>query len=295
MDTVCVLMSTYNGEKYLVEQIESILNQKRVIVYLFVRDDGSTDNTVDILKKYKSENKLEVYQDDENLGPANSFMKLLYDSSDYDYYAFADQDDIWLEEKLFVAIQKIKEKNSLPTLYCSNQLIYKDNRVGGVRFLHEPEHGLIEAICGNVFSGCTMVFNKELADIIKKKQHRPNSDVLRMRMHDTWVIAVAECIGDVIYDQNAYIKYRIHENNTVGLKKGKVKRVIEKLIGIQKKGGRSKLASNLIKITKLKDNKAQIVCAFAERNRIKLLKKEIINQCGENRMIFVIKVLLGWI
>ena len=140
-----------------------------------------------------------------------------------------------------------------------------------------------------------MVFDKDLADIIKKKQYRPNDDVLKMRMHDTWVISVAECVGDVIYDQNAYIKYRIHENNTVGLKKSKVKRVIEKLIGVQKKGGRSKLASNLIKITKLKDNKAQIVCAFAERNRIKLLKKEIINQCGENRMIFVIKVLLGWI
>lgn len=295
MNTVCVLMSTYNGEKYLAEQIESILNQKGVIVYLFVRDDGSTDNTVDILKKYQSENKLEVYQDEENLGPANSFMKLLYDSFDYDYYAFADQDDIWLEEKLFVAIQKMKEKNNLPTLYCSNQLIYKDNRVKGVRFLHEPEHGLIEAICGNVFSGCTMVFNKELADVIKKKQHRPNSDVLRMRMHDTWVIAVAECIGDVIYDQNSYIKYRIHENNTVGLKKGKVKRVIEKLIGIQKKGGRSRLASDLQKVKQLKDNKAQIVCAFAERNRNKLLKKEIISQCGENRIIFVIKVLLGWI
>ena len=108
--TVAVLMSTYNGEKYIKEQLDSIFNQKEVYVTLYVRDDGSTDNTLEIIKAYH--NDIILLPFDENKGPGLSFMTLLYHvmslSTQYDYYAFADQDDIWMDVKLNKAIQQIQ-------------------------------------------------------------------------------------------------------------------------------------------------------------------------------------------
>jgi rhamnosyltransferase len=126
---VCVLLSTYNGEAYLREQIDSILAQIDVSVELIIRDDGSKDSTVKIINEYKNQYVNVLILDSyKNLGPANSFMELLYASGDADYYAFAEQDDIWLPEKLSKAIGIIEHKNidgsSSPVLYASNQILY---------------------------------------------------------------------------------------------------------------------------------------------------------------------------
>nr|WP_294693530.1 glycosyltransferase [uncultured Blautia sp.] len=290
MDKICVLMSTYNGEKYLIEQIESILTQKDVEVTLVVRDDGSSDSTISILNEYQEQGKLSLISDNCNLGPACSFMKLLYGAEDFAYYAFADQDDIWRSEKLITAIAMIKDNEDVPALYCSNQWILEEGKIKGLRFTHK-EHGIVQAICGNVFSGCTMVFNKKLFDILKQVNNRPSIDVLKTRMHDTWVIAVAECTGVVVYDENSYIEYRIHENNTVGLKKGKIKRLKCRIINKNYRNGRSKLAAELIKLPIYDKKNYDIVKAFATRNRIGLLKKSIIKNSNDN--YFIIKTLFG--
>ena len=129
---IAVLMSSYNGEKYILKQIESILAQVGCEVHLFVRDDGSCDSTTEILKKYADEGKLEWYQGD-NLKPAKSFLKLLYESGEYDYYAFADQDDIWDNDKLSYGIQYLEKYQDKPAIYFSkaryidseDNLIYK--------------------------------------------------------------------------------------------------------------------------------------------------------------------------
>ena len=103
MDKVAILMSTYNGEKYLDEQIGSILAQEGVDVTLYIRDDGSSDRTAEIIKYYCKRYHNVSFTQGENLGVGNSFMQLVYDAKDvYDYYAFADQDDIWLRDKLSV-------------------------------------------------------------------------------------------------------------------------------------------------------------------------------------------------
>lgn len=290
MDRICVLMSTYNGEKYLVEQIESILAQKGVEVTLVVRDDGSSDATISILNKYQKQKKLSLIRDNTNLGPACSFMKLLYEAEDFDYYAFADQDDIWCKEKLITATSMIEGYKDISALYCSNQWILEDGKIKGLRFTHR-EHGIVQAICGNVFSGCTMVFNKKLFNALKQVNNRPSADVLKSRMHDTWVIAVAECIGIVVYDENSYIEYRIHANNTVGLKNSKVSRLKQKITNKSYRNGRSKLATELLKFPIQDKNVYDIVKAFSTKNRIGLLKKEIIKNSNDN--YFVIKTLLG--
>lgn len=291
MSKVCVLMSTYNGEKYLVEQIESILAQINVDVTLVARDDGSSDSTITILNTYSEKGKLILLKDDCNLGPACSFMNLLYESKDFDYYAFADQDDIWRKEKLVTAISMIKENENIPALYCSNQWIMVDGEITGLRFTQKMDHGIVQAICGNVFSGCTMVFNRKLADILKQRSNRPSSNTLKTRMHDTWVIAVAECTGVVVYDENSYIEYRIHANNTVGLKKGKLKRLKQKVINKRHRNGRTRLAADLIKLQIADENIYSIVKAFAMKDRKGLLKKSIIE--NSNDPCFIVKTFLG--
>ena len=97
-------MSTYNGQKYIRQQIDSILQQTNVEVNLLVRDDGSKDDTIKILDEYKQEGKL-TYYTGPNLGPQLSFLNLLNNCPKADYYAFADQDDYWEKDKLSTAVK----------------------------------------------------------------------------------------------------------------------------------------------------------------------------------------------
>ena len=101
---IAILMSTYNGASYLKEQIDS-LEKQDVPVDIFIRDDGSTDKTIDILKKYQSKPNVHI-EYGINLGYKKSFMTLLMKVNDYDYYAFCDQDDIWLPNKISCAVKK---------------------------------------------------------------------------------------------------------------------------------------------------------------------------------------------
>ena len=110
-----ILLSTYNGEKYLPELLESVLAQKDIYVDILARDDGSTDKTVEILKKY---DRVKVYGGN-NLKPAKSFLNLIWKADiNYDYYALCDQDDVWKEEKIISAVKCI-ENIDKPALYSS--------------------------------------------------------------------------------------------------------------------------------------------------------------------------------
>ena len=132
--TVCVYMSTYNGEKFLQQQIDSIFQQKNVNVTLLVRDDGSTDRTVDIIKAQKQ--KI-VLLEGMNIGAENSFMELLYYEQDADYYAFSDQDDVWMPDKLCTAIGKLVGVKGAGLYACN--LYYTDENLNilGTVFSHQ--------------------------------------------------------------------------------------------------------------------------------------------------------------
>ena len=210
MDKVQVLLSTYNGEKYIQEQIESILKQKDVEISLLIRDDGSCDKTLEIIENFKKENSNIEYYYGENLGPAKSFMDLVNKSGDFDYYAFSDQDDVWKPEKLISAISKLKQ-SAKPSLYMSALEIVDENlnfietkKVNG-NFCFEGE------MIKNFATGCTQVLNKSLIEIIKN--YTPNYII----MHDSWITRVCYAIGgNVIIDDNSYIMYRQHQGNVLG-------------------------------------------------------------------------------
>ncbi len=219
MDKVAVLMSTYNGEKYLNEQIDSILAQDGVDVILYIRDDGSSDRTAEIIKDYCNRYNNISFTQGENLGVGNSFMQLVYDSGDeHDYYAFADQDDVWDVDKIKKAIELIGDSGG-PMLYGSNQeLIDKNKNKLGLRYSRKYSMPIqLESIFQtNQISGCTFVFNRELKILLSEEKRRPSKGLLKNRIHDVWVANVAALYNGIVYDDTPHIKYRQHESNVIG-------------------------------------------------------------------------------
>lgn len=223
---VAVLMSTYNGEKYLKDQIDSILGQAGDFqLDLWVRDDGSKDRTTEILDEYASCGKLKWYAG-KNLKPAYSFLDLLKNCVGYDYYAFADQDDLWVQGKLNAGIQAIKEYN-VPALYCANAELVDHNlkTLGRYVYKKEPKLDFTTLLCSGGLLGCTMVFNSALAELVQK-YHLPGNIV----MHDFYISLL--CLakeGEIVYDNVSYMKYRQHINNVVGVDYGIIRTIKSRL------------------------------------------------------------------
>lgn len=210
---VQILMSTYNGERFLREQLESLLHQSWKNLEILIRDDGSNDRTPDILQEYGAKYKQVKIFLEENQGVNRSFFALL-EKSDADYVAFCDQDDIWLEGKMEAGIRKLEGEQG-PALYCSNKILVdsKGNLMEKQdRRTRIPGFGnaVVECIC----TGCTTVMNRKMAEIIKDRL--PSHAIL----HDWWCYLAATYMGKVIFDEHAYIKYRQHERNVVGAKAG---------------------------------------------------------------------------
>lgn len=219
MSGIVVLMSTYNGERYLREQLDSIFTQKDVDVCLSVRDDGSKDSTLEILCEYKKkyEGRMEILKG-ENIGWKKSFFELIRHAAvhytGYNYFAFSDQDDIWLEEKLTAALSGLDALDCRIALYCSNQYYYKDGENLGAVWKRTPVPTAKNCLVRNCSPGCTMAFTKGLLDMMA----RYDSD--HPAAHDYWAYQVAVLCGKVYVDENSYIYYRQHENNQIGITGG---------------------------------------------------------------------------
>lgn len=211
MKTVYVLLSTYNGEQFLRQQIDSILNQTGVIVQLFIRDDGSQDNTVEILKSYEDLTNVNILFA-HNIGWKRSFFALLsmVENNKGSFYAFADQDDVWKPKKLLRATEKLKMK-SKPAVYYSNVEIVDEKLHNlGKRFSADfyPSTRLPTALFDSLPLGCTVVFNSDLLRLVKR--HIPKVAT----QHDAYVFAIGLLVGEVIYDSQASILYRRHATAT---------------------------------------------------------------------------------
>lgn len=220
METVTVLLSTYNGEKYLRHQIDSILNQIGVKVIILARDDGSTDNTLNILEEYAGKNENFSYYIGNNIGPSKSFFELMKSAEKNDFYAFCDQDDIWDNDKLKISIKFLnKLPCNIPNLYYSNLRIVDEN-LKFYRLSHQNEmynKNKFSALTENLCTGCTAVFNYSAMDLIR------NNFPSECTMHDTWIYMVCMIMGNVVYDKEPHISYRQHSSNVIGtyLKKSK--------------------------------------------------------------------------
>lgn len=220
MVNILVLMSTYNGEKYIKDQIMTILFQKKVSTHLLIRDDGSIDNTIKIVKDLKNvyPDRISIYGGN-NLGFTYSFYDLINKAEGYDYYAFADQDDVWAENKLYDAITCMNTKY---ILYASNMDIVDEN-LTKIDVLYKSiayEKNLL-INCFPFYNpfGCTIVWKEEL-----QKKVRNNLPNLRIP-HDLWLHVAASFNGKVYIDERKQILHRIHDHNACGIGKNFVVRL----------------------------------------------------------------------
>ncbi|GLV23527.1 glycosyl transferase family 2 [Sphingobium sp. TomMM35A] len=210
---VVVLLSTYNGAAYLQEQLESLRAQEGVLVHLHARDDGSTDDTCAILQRFPEVlGEPAEFSSGPNLGVSASFLQLLRTAPDADYYAFCDQDDVWLPDKLARAVTALAHEEG-PALYCSNMtLVDADLGIIGVPSPHRDlrfEHLLFE----NFATGCTILLNPAARALIN---NCPPANGAIM-MHDWWCALIVSALGRVHYDPQPRILYRQHGGNVVGL------------------------------------------------------------------------------
>lgn len=300
MERVQVLMSTYNGEKYLVNQIDSILNQKDVDVRLLIRDDGSQDGTVDILKDYSGKYDNICWYQGKNVGSQKSFFDLLANASlECRYFAFSDQDDYWLPEKLVRSVEMIrnleKKKSEQPILYGSKVIYASENLEMQEKFEYKNKRppGFGNALVENIFMGCTEVFNFSLLELVR--MHRPKHNI----WHDWWLYLSAACFGEVIYDNAAFILYRQHDNNQVGMKNSWSGRWKNRMKNFKKlRGSISKQAYEFIEAYGNKYELYEQVRLVAEsstkKNRLKLaISKQIYRQHAVDDVVYRFLFLLG--
>lgn len=215
MDSVLVLMATYNGEKYLEQQLESLFNQNKINVEVLVRDDGSSDETQNILDKWQEKAELKWYTG-KHLNVKYGFYDLMEHAAktNHQYFAFCDQDDVWDEDKLFVAVEQLKkiEGNKPALYYCGQKLVDENLSLLDVHRL-APNRSNYARFMLNDAAGCTEVFNRVLLE--KIVQYKPK----HLLMHDAWLVKVCLALGgEIMVDSNPHMLYRQHASNAVGLK-----------------------------------------------------------------------------
>ncbi|HGD4139446.1 TPA: glycosyltransferase family 2 protein [Streptococcus agalactiae] len=230
---VNILMATYNGEKFLAQQIESIQKQTFKEWNLLIRDDGSSDKTCDIIRNFTAkDSQIRFINENEhhNLGVIKSFFTLVnYEVADF--YFFSDQDDVWLPEKLSVSLEAAKHKASdVPLLvYTDLKVVNQELNILQDSMIRAQSHHanttLLPELTENTVTGGTMMINHALAE----KWFTPN-DIL---MHDWFLALLAASLGEIIYLDLPTQLYRQHDNNVLGA------RTMDKRFKILREGPKS--------------------------------------------------------
>ena len=204
---VAVIMSTYNGAKYVKEQLDSILNQTYKNIDIVIIDDGSKDNTVKIIESYQKKYANIKLVTGKNLGFIKSFFELLR-LVEADYYAYADQDDVWLPNKIELAVEELnKLDDSKPNLAFGNSDYYDEN----MKLINEGEKhrkfNFRRALFACVTQGMTMTINKTTRDYIVKNPPK------NCFFHDWWTYLICIGMGNVAYSDTTVVKYRRMKTN----------------------------------------------------------------------------------
>lgn len=218
-----ILLASYNGEKYIAEQIDSILSQTYEDWFLYIKDDCSTDNTVNIIRGYEKryKDKIKVILSDKPSGSAknNFFSMLQYSKSDY--IMTCDQDDVWFPGKIEITYNKMKQAENrdkdIPILVHTDLSVVDENlntlcdSLFKMQNLDSNRDKLNHLLVQNIVTGCTVMVNRSLLDYIEKL---PTHAI----MHDWWMALVASALGKIIFVGEQTVLYRQHDDNDVGAK-----------------------------------------------------------------------------
>lgn len=305
--SVCILLSTYNGALYLSDLLDSVLkldtNNGTIDIQLFVRDDGSTDETINILKEYADKGCLTLADYGRpNMGFAKSFSWLIKNAPSADYYAFCDQDDIWLPKKITNAVEALeREDGTIPLLYSTNLIVVDKQLKELTRDTHihmskNSSTQFEENVLQNNVYGCTIVFNNVLRQLYESV---PSDEV---RAHDYLLTILATGLGKFVFEENPQLLYRQHENNTVGFYKGSLTNIIRSIKFVFKydlknaKFQNVKICKNCF-YDKFSTKQKQFIDLIInyktdkkqKRQLIRFIKKNIKNKFIKNYSIFLLR------
>ena len=240
-ETVDILLATYNGEKYIKEQLDSILKQTHENIKIIISDDCSNDTTVNILKEYeKKDERIELYIQEKNLGVVKN-IEFLLGKVKAPYYMLADQDDYWMPEKTEESLKKLKEKKA-DLVFGDLEVVDKDLNIiypsfNNYMLLSRKIKKYISNYkvnyLYNCVTGCTILEKKETINYVL-----PLPTTSKYLIHDYWIGLMVALNGKLAYMPETYIKYRQHGNNQVGTEKishgfKKLNQVRELLINVK--------------------------------------------------------------
>lgn len=220
-DKIAILMATYNGEKYICQQIDSILSQSCKDWELYIHDDGSTDNTIAAVESYveKYPDKIHLI-DGKSTGGAKYNFFYLFGQVEAPYYMTCDQDDVWLEKKIELTYDKIltiEDKADIPCLvYTELRVVDSElntiaDTMSGYQSLDCHKRTINQFILQNSVTGCTMMVNRALRDKMLRI-----TDIDNTIMHDWWAALVAAQFGKTAFIDEPTILYRQHGDNSLG-------------------------------------------------------------------------------
>lgn len=209
---VSVLLATYNGSRYLPEQLDSIEAQTLPATRIAIRDDGSTDGTLSLLEQWSAGRPSVQLLRGSRLGATRNFFSLLASpDDDSEFFAFSDQDDVWLPDKIESAVRCLgRHKADEPLMYCS-RLEYVDKGLQHLGYSIIPRRtDFANALVENVATGCTVVLNRRARDLLVARLPE------KALVHDWWCYLVVSAFGIIMYDPTPTVKYRQHANNQIG-------------------------------------------------------------------------------
>lgn len=219
-ESVAILMCSYNGERFLPEQLASIERQDHARWRLFVSDDGSTDSTLSILQDFQDHMGSErvTLLSGPRTGFASNFMSVTCrEDISANFFAWSDQDDIWGADKLSAALTWLREiPADVPALYSARTtLVDEDGVVVGITPLYSRAFGFSNALVQNIAAGNTMVFNRAARELLRSNAH------LNIVAHDWWAYLLVTAAGGAFYfDEVPHLFYRQHEANSIGANTG---------------------------------------------------------------------------
>ena len=210
---VNVLISTYNGEKYIREQIDSILRQTYPNIRIYVRDDGSSDGTIDILKSYEEKGKI-ILLTGENVGYGRSFGKLLQYAEEGDYWAFCDQDDVWLPDKVERAVKWLDQQpEGVPALFGNAYELTDESMHKSLGVQKPPKYtfDFRRALTDCLYQGFVMTLNRPLRTLMLQ------ADMDTITSHDWWAVILAERFGVHHFDDHIGARHRRLDTSISGM------------------------------------------------------------------------------
>jgi len=213
---IAVLLASYNGERHIELQLSSIVNQIGVELDVYISDDGSTDNTLNIIGKYELSNVKIIKSKDKASGPGYNFLNLIevISADGYDFISFSDQDDLWFSNKLIEGLTSMRDNAS--DAYSSNVVAYWSDRKQSLidKALPQKEYDFVFESAG---PGCTFILSKLLYCDLRKYLLLNDSIKRKVWMHDWFIYAFARGRGYSWYiDKNPYMYYRQHPSNLLG-------------------------------------------------------------------------------